>query len=281
MGADHGHDSSMLAFAEEAASTAADSTATVTGLAAAGLALRQAREAQGLSLHDLAGNLRMGEEQLAALEAGDRANLPEAVFVKAMLRRVAGKLGVEANALILGLGDLDQERPKPPKTSGRPIAPPRSTSQASQTPQRRPGWLGLATLSGVIAIAAVIAGLFSLNRITPEPSTAAQPSEAAAVEPPTPPQPQAAVSTVTVTSQEPSWLVIRNAKGAILFEGMLKTSTTLRGERGLEIYAGRPDLVKVSTGEGDNTSTARTLGRIDDVRWYRVTAEPSPSDSAL
>ena len=268
----------MLAFAEEAASTAADSTATVTGLAAAGLALRQAREAQGLSLHDLAGNLRMGEEQLAALEAGDRANLPEAVFVKAMLRRVAGKLGVEANALILGLGDLDQERPKPPKTSARPIAPPRSTSQ---TPQRRPGWLGLATLSGVIAIAAVIAGLFSLNRITPEPSTAAQPSEAAAVEPPTPPQPPAAVSTVTVTSQEPSWLVIRNAKGAILFEGMLKTSTTLRGERGLEIYAGRPDLVKVSTGEGDNTSTARTLGRIDDVRWYRVTAEPSPSDSAL
>jgi len=265
MGAGHGHDSSMLTSAEEAVSTA-----TVTGLAAAGLALRQAREAQGLSLHDLAGNLRMGEEQLAALEAGDRANLPEAVFVKAMVRRVAGKLGVEANALILGLGDLDQERPKPPKTSGRPIAPP-----------RWPRWLGLATLSGLIAIAAVIAGLFSLNRITPEPSTAAQPSEATAVEPPTPPQPPAAVSTVTVTSQEPSWLVIRNAKGAILFEGMLKTSTTLRGERGLEIYAGRPDLVKVSTGEGDNASTARTLGRIDDVRWYRVTAEPSPSDSAL
>ena len=266
----------MLTSEEEAVSTA-----TVTGLAAAGLALRQAREAEGLSLHDLAGTLRMGEEQLAALEAGDRANLPEAVFVKAMVRRVAGKLGVEANALILGLGDLDQERPKPPKTSGKPIAPPRSTRQASPTPQRRPGWLGLATLSGLIAIAAVIAGLFSLNRITPEPSTAAQPSEATAVEPPTPPQPPAAVSTVTVTSQEPSWLVIRNAKGAILFEGMLKTSTTLRGERGLEIYAGRPDLVKVSTGEGDNASTARTLGRIDDVRWYRVTAEPSPSDSAL
>jgi len=266
----------MLTSAEEV-----DSTATGTGLAAAGLVLRQAREAQGLSLHDLAGNLRMGEEQLAALEAGDRANLPEAVFVKAMVRRVAGKLGVEANALIMGLGDLDQERPNPQSPSGRSIAPPRSTSQASPTPQHRPRWLGLATLSGLIAIAAVIAWLISLNRITPEPSTAAQPSEATAVEPPTPPQPPSAVSTVTVTSQEPSWLVIRNAKGAILFEGMLKTSTTLRGERGLEIYAGRPDLVKVSTGEGDNASTARTLGRIDDVRWYRVTAEPSPSDSAL
>jgi len=158
----------MLTSAEEV-----DSTATGTGLAAAGLVLRQAREAQGLSLHDLAGNLRMGEEQLAALEAGDRANLPEAVFVKAMVRRVAGKLGVEANALILGLGDLDQERPNPQSPSGRSIAPPRSTSQASPTPQDRPRWLGLATLSGLIAIAAVIAWLISLNRITPEPSTAA------------------------------------------------------------------------------------------------------------
>lgn len=276
MGAGHGRDSSMLTSAEEA-----DSTATATGLAAAGLALQQAREAQGLSLHELAGSLRMGEEQLAALEAGDRANLPEAVFIKAMVRRVAGKVGLEANALVTGLGDLDQERPQPQRNSGRSSATPRSKSQARPTPQGRPGWLGLATLSGLIAIAAVIAGLFSLSRITPEPSTAAQPTEASAVSPPTPPQPPAAASTVTITSQEPSWLVIRNAKGAILFEGMLKTSTTLRGERVLEIYAGRPDLVKVSTGEGDNATAARTLGRIDDVRWYRVTAEPSPSDSAL
>ncbi|EAQ69578.1 transcriptional regulator with a Cro/C1-type helix-turn-helix domain [Synechococcus sp. RS9909] len=271
----------MLTSAEEADSTAADSTATVTGLTAAGLALRQAREARSLSLHDLAGNLRMGEEQLAALEAGDRANLPEAVFIKAMVRRVADKLGLEPDALVRGLTDLDQERSRTKETPSRSIAAPRSKSQARPTPQRRPGWLGLATLSGLIAIAAVIAGLFSLNRITPEPSTAAQPSEATAVEPPTPPQPPAAVPTVTVTSQEPSWLMIRNAKGAILFEGMLKSSTTLRGERGVEIYAGRPDLVKVSTGEGNNASTARTLGKIDDVRWYRVTAEPSPSDSAL
>ena len=61
----------MLTSAEEA-----DSTATATGLAAAGLALQQAREAQGLSLHELAGSLRMGEEQLAALAGSPGGRRP-------------------------------------------------------------------------------------------------------------------------------------------------------------------------------------------------------------
>jgi cytoskeleton protein RodZ len=86
--------------------------AEVTSLAAAGLALQQAREARGLSRHDIAGCLCLGVEQLEALEAGNRANLPEAVFIRAMVRRVAGKVGLNASELVHGLSDLDREQPK-------------------------------------------------------------------------------------------------------------------------------------------------------------------------
>jgi cytoskeletal protein RodZ len=86
-------------------------------LRALGAELRQAREARGLSLADLAERLRLGQEQLQALEEGDTRRLPELVFVIAQLRRVAG-------ALQLDLGDqLAQLRARPPAESSAPSKP--------------------------------------------------------------------------------------------------------------------------------------------------------------
>lgn len=86
-------------------------------LRALGAELRQAREARGFSLEALAERLRLGQEQLQALEEGDTRRLPELVFVIAQLRRVAG-------ALQLDLGDqLAQLRCRPPAVSGAPSKP--------------------------------------------------------------------------------------------------------------------------------------------------------------
>ncbi|MEB3200453.1 MAG: RodZ domain-containing protein [Synechococcaceae cyanobacterium] len=90
--------------------------------------LQRAREARGLSREALAERLRIGPEQLKALEEADAAHLPERVFVVAQLRRVAG-------ALDLDLGDrLSQLRPSVPGGSVRPaartsaVAPPRGVT---------------------------------------------------------------------------------------------------------------------------------------------------------
>jgi cytoskeletal protein RodZ len=86
-------------------------------LRALGAELRQARKARGLSLAALAERLRLGQEQLQALEEGDTRRLPELVFVIAQLRRVAG-------ALQLDLGDqLAQLRARPPAESSAPSKP--------------------------------------------------------------------------------------------------------------------------------------------------------------
>ncbi len=62
--------------------------------------LRTAREERNLSIEDLAGSLRIGKEQLIALENGDAELLPEEVFIKAMIRRIAERLQLEPKVLM-------------------------------------------------------------------------------------------------------------------------------------------------------------------------------------
>ena len=46
--------------------------------------LREARQGRNLSIEDLSSSLRIGKEQLIALEAGDESSLPEKVFIRAV-----------------------------------------------------------------------------------------------------------------------------------------------------------------------------------------------------
>ena len=69
--------------------------------------IREAREEKGFSIEDLAGSLRIGQEQLVALENGEEDLLPEKVFIKAMIRRVSERLQLDLGALI---NDFQAER---------------------------------------------------------------------------------------------------------------------------------------------------------------------------
>ena len=90
----------------------ADDQGKATGLVEAGRQLAEARAAAGLSQNQLASQLHMGEEQLAALERGDQAELPEPVFIKAMVRRISSHLGLDADAMVQTLGPLTTKPPK-------------------------------------------------------------------------------------------------------------------------------------------------------------------------
>ena len=89
----------------------ADDQGKATGLVEAGRQLAEARAAAGLSQNQLASQLHMGEEQLAALERGDQTELPEPVFIKAMVRRISSHLGLDADAMVQTLGPLTTRPP--------------------------------------------------------------------------------------------------------------------------------------------------------------------------
>jgi hypothetical protein len=100
------------------------------------------------------------------------------------------------------------------------------------------------------------------------------PTLAAKQAPPSPapvakqPAATAAATELTLRSQQPSWLAVRNGDGKTLYEGTLLGTRVFPLQGGLQVLAGRPDLVQVSLGE----QPARALGKIDQIRWVRFSA---------
>jgi hypothetical protein len=74
-----------------------------------------------------------------------------------------------------------------------------------------------------------------------------------------------------LTSSQPSWLEIKTKTGTILFRGTFTGERRFPLGQGLEVLAGRPDLVRTQIGGG----AAQPMGAIDQVRWRSFKA-PAP-----
>tara|TARA_B100000700_G_C14485256_1_gene597051 strand:+ start:52 stop:558 length:507 start_codon:yes stop_codon:yes gene_type:complete len=71
-----------------------------TPLQKAGSFIKEARQGRSTSIEELSESLRIGKEQLIALENGQEELLPERVFVKAMIRRVSEKLNIDTSFIL-------------------------------------------------------------------------------------------------------------------------------------------------------------------------------------
>ena len=105
--------------------------------------IRGAREEKALSIEDLAGSLRIGQEQLVALENGEEGLLPEKVFIKAMIRRVSERLQLDLSALINDFQGEDQTIPGIPSGGDKPSPYLKIFSQI-------PTWILLTGLIGIV-----------------------------------------------------------------------------------------------------------------------------------
>tara|TARA_Y100001968_G_scaffold317061_1_gene345620 strand:- start:192 stop:695 length:504 start_codon:yes stop_codon:yes gene_type:complete len=74
--------------------------------------LREARQSRNLSVEDLSSSLRIGQEQLIALEEGNENSLPEKVFIRAMVRRIAEKLNLDTSFILEELNEKKKNEPK-------------------------------------------------------------------------------------------------------------------------------------------------------------------------
>ena len=73
--------------------------------------LKEARQGRNLSIEDLSSSLRIGKEQLIALEEGDENGLPESVFIRAMVRRIAEKLNLDTSFILEELNENKNNEP--------------------------------------------------------------------------------------------------------------------------------------------------------------------------
>lgn len=90
----------------EISNTAASTTKeSVPGYSAlnVGVTLRDAREAQGMSVHDIAERIKFAPKQVEALEANDFAHLPQATFLRGFVRSYARVLQLDEVSLLAAL----------------------------------------------------------------------------------------------------------------------------------------------------------------------------------
>ena len=247
----------------------ADDQGKATGLVEAGRQLAEARAAAGLSQNQLASQMHMGEEQLAALERGDQDELPEPVFIKAMVRRLSSHLGLDADAVVQTLGPLTTNQPKR-TTHGA------TTRGITPQKQRTVHPLPLVALAGLAGLGFVVwSNASELTRFAQGLRPTKQilePSEVAeVVEEPDVlivPAPPSADLELTISSSEPSWIALRR-EGIVEFEGLLNGERKIDNPDLVEIYAGRPDLVQLSSPDAET----RTLGAVNDIRWIPLNPE--------
>jgi cytoskeletal protein RodZ len=258
-------------------STPTPSTDTPQVLAEIGAQLRQARMNRGQSIAELSGRLNMGQEQLQALESANLAKLPEPVFVIAQIRRVASTLGVDVEGSIQELRRSEALR-SPAAAEPGPGAAKRAGSgpgTAPRQPRSRRPWLK--PLAAVVAVPLLgwlgFSGWMHWQRthLQKQQTSAAAPAALQGQSTRGAATPASAADQLTLSSKASSWLAVRDSKGTMLFEGNFTGQKRFPIGRGLEVLAGRPDLVLASLAG----TTPEPLGPIEAVRWRRFSPAPA------
>jgi len=169
--------------------------------ATAGVILAQAREAAGLSVEDVALQLKLAPRQVAAIEREDFASLPGRTFVRGFVRNYARLLKLDVDATLAALpadGAAALDRPSLAATT-------RAIGELPSERAARPGVAKWAIPLVLIAIVAV-AAIYEFSR-PPSPAPASTAPAVVHAPPPAaepaPPSPTPATATEVQTGSAP------------------------------------------------------------------------------
>lgn len=229
----------------------------VTGPArTAGKQLRAAREAQGISLEDVASRTRIPTRHLESLEASDWSRLPAPTYTIGFAKSYAGVLGLDRNAIAedlrseLGTGNLV---PRPEAQVFEPADPAKVM----------PRWLVIAALLALVAVAAAFLLLRNRELNAPDEVPAieeAAPAQAPAAAPS--PAPAAVSGPVVITANEPAWIQVSERGGRTLFQGELAAGQSYEVPATAAapvLRTGRPQSIRIAVG----SATAPAVGAAD------------------
>lgn len=153
-----------------------------------GMALREAREALGMSVHDVAERIKFAPKQVEALEANDFAHLPEAAFLRGFVRSYARVLQLDEVSLLAAL---------PREPAKQPVARSQAVNVAFPA-IRSLRSINMLWLAGALGIVLLLGLFVLLSGTEPTAKTAA-----IIVEPVSLPGAEAAVSAVADTGVQP------------------------------------------------------------------------------
>src|SRR6478735_4228057 len=219
----------------------------------AGERLREAREARGLTIAQVAGETRIPQRHLQTIEAGDFTALPARTYAISFSKNYARMVGLDQNEIAAMVRDeLDMLDPTPRL---RPAG--FEPGDPARVPSRALGWLS------AIAVVLVLAGLFAFYQSFISPAAElpslidqekATQAAAAAARPsrPASPAPAATGGEVVFTALEPGiWVKFYDANGLQLMQKQMALGERYAvpaDAKGPQLWTGRPDALSITVG---------------------------------
>lgn len=223
--------------------------------------LRRAREAQGLTLDDVATRTRIPIRHLRSIEDSQWDELPAITYTVGFGRSYANAVGLNGAEIGRELREQVGGTPRTSQMSTEYYAP----ADPSRVPSRSIAWI-----AGALALALVIGYLIWRSQLGDDQQAAEQPMPAPEMQQAPVQQPQAAAAPTDLTGQqvtlvaaEEAWVRITDqAGGAALQQGSLQAgqqfAVPLTAQRPV-IQTGRPQVLRVRVGDRD-------LGPLDTVQ---------------
>lgn len=209
--------------------------------------LKQAREAKGLTLDDVAAQTRIPIRHLLAIEREEWDALPAPTYAVGFARNYANAVGLDGAAIGLELrerlGGMVRNR-----------APAPEYYEPADPSRMPPKGLVIGAILFIALLVAVYFFWFSSYRSEPAPEPDA-PAEApaAANAPETPPAPKAsATGPVTLTATGEVWLRIYEQGGGVIVERTLAPGESLQvpaTARAPMLRVGAPESLRVTVGQ--------------------------------
>ncbi|QKS01322.1 helix-turn-helix domain-containing protein [Sphingomonas sp. CL5.1] len=206
--------------------------------------LRSAREAQGMSLAEIAARTRVPQRHLEAIENGSYDSLPSPTYAVGFVRAYARTVGEDEV-------DLARATREEVARIGRPVAQyqPYEIADPSRVPSR-----GLVIVAAGVALAVVVLAVlwFAVGMWRGSGGPGAAPAPAVSV--PVPAShasatPQAGPGHVTLTASDSVWLRVYDADNKTLYLGTMKAGDRYDvppDARDPKINVGRPDKLTVT-----------------------------------
>jgi len=222
------------------------------GTATVGEQLRAAREAQGITLEDVAARTRIPTRHLESLENSEWSRLPAPTYTMGFAKSYASVVGLDRTEI----GEALREEMGHGALAARPEA---QVFEPADPARVMPRWLVLTALLALVAVAFTFLYLRDRNLAPDESAPVA--SEAPATPPPanTPaaaPAAPAATPTgpVVLTANEPVWIQVRERGGKTLYQAEMAAGQSFEvpaTARDPVLRTGRPQSLRISVGTAD------------------------------
>ena len=212
--------------------------------------LRQAREARGLSVADIARTLKFSERQINALEGDDYQLLSGSTFIRGFIRSYARVLKADPEPL---LAMLEAGAPPAAVEVVAPINMGDAVPQAFVKRYARQGGIVFGTLAALVAGYLWWSGFSEEEQIPP---VAPPTKEVSAVSLETNSPPPVLVSSVTddqlvVDFDDKSWIEIKDAAGKVVLTGEYPGGfhQGLSGTAPFQVWIGNAPAVRMKRGD--------------------------------